>query len=305
MVSGFIVGIDGGGTKSEIRIAAQNGDTLFQFKGGAINLNGTPADVVKTNLSRILNEACQKIGPLSNCLSMCIGAAGISNPAALSALTEMVRGSGYIGPLKIVGDFYTALYGALQSSVGIILISGTGSVCYGRNSRNEEHRTGGLGHLLDDGGSGYAIGRDILTAVARAEDGRGKKTVLTDLLLASYGMKPSDIVPFVYSNEIEKGKVAALAPMLTDACERNDVTALAIAEKAASELALLVTPLAIRLGLKEGECAMSGSILQKDPFIRERFLALISVGLPSLYCRLSKGDAALGAIFLAKGRLKY
>lgn len=84
------------------------------------------------------------------------------------------------GVIRLVGDHETALAGALEEPAGVILIAGTGSICYGVNESGAKFRAGGYGHIIDDAGSAYAIGRDILKAVVRSSDGRQGQTVLKE-----------------------------------------------------------------------------------------------------------------------------
>ena len=69
-------------------------------------------------------------------------------------------------------DQETALAGALGAPCGMVLIAGTGSICFGRDAVVKQPGSGGYGHKIDDEGSGYALGRDALAAVVRAQDGR-------------------------------------------------------------------------------------------------------------------------------------
>ncbi len=94
---------------------------------------------------------------------------------------------------------------------GIALIAGTGSICFGKNGAGEYARSGGWGHLIGDEGSGYALGRDALAAVARAWDGWGEKTLLSQLLAEQMELDDQKkIISYTYGGD--KGRIAALAP---------------------------------------------------------------------------------------------
>ena len=110
--------------------------------------------------------------PISSRLEIsrvCVGLAGAARPE----ISELVRGmvsetlSGEIKPaeIKIVGDMVIALEAAFGSGPGVIVIAGTGSIAYGRNSKGQTARAGGWGFAISDEGSGHWIGR---TAVAAA-----------------------------------------------------------------------------------------------------------------------------------------
>ncbi|MFR4340433.1 MAG: N-acetylglucosamine kinase [Gemmiger formicilis] len=184
----YCVGIDGGGTKTavELRWSDYSSNTRAVF--GPLNCNSDRPATAKTLADTMAWLAAQP-GGLSGCGALCIGSAGISNPDAYHFLENTVRAGGYRGPLQIVGDQVTALAGALGTPVGTVLIAGTGSICYARTADGHERRSGGWGHLIDDEGSAYALGRDILRAVVRATDGRAPATALTALVADRLGQK--------------------------------------------------------------------------------------------------------------------
>lgn len=296
----YVVGMDGGGTKTDILVADIDGRPLHAFRSGAINYNGESVENVERHLSDIFEKIEVLMGGLTHCSALCIGAAGISNSAAANAMTEAVRKTGYSGPLTVTGDHETALYGALGKPWGVILIAGTGSICYGKNASGETHRTGGFGYLIDDEGSGYAIGRDILAAVVRAHDGRLGGTVLTEMVFSALGFSSiQDIVSFVYGKDTNKRDIAALSPYLAPACAQHDQAAMMIAEKCSMELTELVVPVVEKLSLGNGEIALAGSILIKDEVIRSGFERKIKDVYPDMACILPKNSAAHGAVQMA------
>ena len=90
----------------------------------------------------------------------------------------IMRRIGYKSPMLIVNDALVALTAGAGDGPGIVVICGTGSICYGRNDAAEAARSGGWGYILGDEGSGYWIGRGALAAVVRHADGRGPATSL-------------------------------------------------------------------------------------------------------------------------------
>lgn len=295
----YVIGMDGGGTKTAVVLYSVSGKILHRFLAGPVNYNGVSAETVSETFTDIFGQIKNSF-LLNDCRCLCLGAAGVSNPEVKLQLEQQIRKCGYEGSLMIVGDQQTALYGALGQPCGIILIAGTGSICYGRNSAGKEHRTGGYGYLIDDEGSGYAIGRDILSAAVRAHDGRSTSTVLTQLLKAQAGLlNVNDLVKFVYAPETGKRGIASLAKILPDACRENDPAALKIVQKCAAELLALVQPVVNHLGLSNADLALCGSILTKDPYVRGAFLEHLHAAFPDIKCVEPIQDAAVGAAQMA------
>jgi N-acetylglucosamine kinase-like BadF-type ATPase len=181
-----------------------------------------------------------------------------------------------------------------------VLISGTGSVAIGRNNLGETFRCGGWGYLIGDEGSGYAIGRDILAAVARAQDRRSPATCLTGQVFDTLGLFSMEgPIHFVYDPASDKARIASLAPLLIPALEQGDETAGAIADKAAGELTLLAATVIDRLSLEAGKIAFTGSILTRFTAIRQKVEAALALRYPKLSCIEPRQDAAMGAAAMA------
>lgn len=208
----YVAGLDGGGTKTAVTIADEQGMIVGTFVAGPLNYNGQDEASVRVTLA----EICEEIGlrcnnDLNACVAICIGAAGISNPVVKGRLTSGLRESGYTGNLVLLGDHETALCGAHEGRYGVIVIAGTGSICYGRNMSEDVHRAGGFGHLIDDEGSGYSIGRDLLSALVRASDGREEPTIISKLVYDQLELSTvQEIVGFVY----DKGRNKKTLPLL-------------------------------------------------------------------------------------------
>ncbi|TVX97392.1 N-acetylglucosamine kinase [Cohnella terricola] len=297
---GYVAGMDGGGTKTALTIANERGEEVYRFVSGPINFNGQDEESIRLSFEEMFAEIARVCGGLANCSSICIGAAGVSNPAVASRITELVRSFDYEGRLIIAGDHETALRGAHESSNGIILIAGTGSICYGRNEAGAEHRAGGCGHLIDDEGSGYSIGRELLSAVVRANDGRLPPTAITSLVYERLGVNTvRQVIGFAHDKKTNKKDIAALAPLLSDACELGDAAALAIVRKSAEALREVVSPVVERLSLQSGHLALAGSVLLRNEEVRAELLSLLSRDYPELSVYFAKREAAWGAVLMA------
>src|SRR3990170_4420420 len=119
--------------------------------------------------------------------AICLGIAGVDREDDHTVIRGIMKRIGLKARILIVNDALVALEAGTPGQPGIVIISGTGSIAYGRNAAGEAARSGGWGHVLGDEGSGYWIGRAALRAVLRAADRRGPPTVLTRMLLKHFG----------------------------------------------------------------------------------------------------------------------
>ncbi len=292
-------GWDGGGTKTEVLITSPDGAILHRARFGSLNLNGADEATLLSTVreaAAFMDASCG----LSSCAALVIGTAGISNHHAARLVEDAVRAAGYQGAFQIFGDQEIALAGAIEGC-GACLTAGTGSVCCARDQNGNIFRTGGYGYLIDDEGSGYAIGRDILSCIVRAEDGRGVPTVLTRLVFEYlHILSVQDLITWLYAPETGKRGVASLAPLLLKALEERDAAAGQIADHAAQELSDLVLAAWEKAHLTSGELAFTGGILTHCPTIRSGVAARCLRIYPEITVREPRGTAAQGAAKLAK-----
>jgi len=293
----FAAGLDGGGTKTALLCMDQAGRVVAEHAFGPLNVNGTDWEDVR----RVLGEAAAFLADLpGQCAGLTVSAAGLSNPEARGIILSALQAAGYLGPVDLRGDQEAALRGAVGPA-GAVLIAGTGSICYGRNLDGQTARCGGWGNLLDDEGSGYAIGRDILRALLWAQDGRGPATRLTALVQAHLGSaQPGDIIRFVHAPGRNKRDVAAISTLLPPALAEGDEAAMDIAHKAADGLAMLCPPVLGSLGLQGGELALAGGVLAHIPLIHQRVREQLNRQYPGLSIIAPRHSPAWGAADFAR-----
>lgn len=293
----FLAGIDGGGTKTRVVCVTPEGVELDSKCFGPFNLNS----VGPQRFRGLLEEIGTYLNGLGHCVALAIGSAGISNRDMVQMVAETMEKAG-ISNWKLVGDQEIALYGALDGQPGIALIAGTGSICFGRAANGAMARSGGWGHLIGDEGSGYALGRDGLVAVAKAWDGYGPQTRLTELLASECALTTrQEIVSYVYGGD--KSRIAALSRLVEQAAGEGDAVAMAIIRENAVKLSHLVAAVARSLNLGKTKVAMLGGMLENDTLLRRCFREEMAEKYPEIACVAPLHDAAAGAVMLAKTML--
>ena len=297
----WYAGWDGGGTKTEVCILDGEGKLLAKRVFGPLNPNGTDPERVRETVREAVEFMRSQPGGEAACGGTVIGAAGMSNLETRRLLKEALEEAGWHREIRLEGDQTIALAGAVDGP-GAILIAGTGAICCGRDPEGNPFRVGGYGYLIDDGGSGYAIGRDILTAAVRAFDGRGRPTLLSRLAAERLGIDPSEIqrmITWLYAPDTGKKEIASLAPLLTEALGQGDETARKIARKAAADLAELVITGWRKSRMDSGELAVTGSILTRIPEVREETERLIHAAFPRIRILPPRRTPAEGAARMA------
>lgn len=293
----FLAGIDGGGTKTKVVCVTAQGEVLDTRRFGPFNINSIGPE----KFQALLDELGTYLNGLGHCVALAIGSAGISNQDMVGMVAAAMEKHG-IANWKLVGDQEIALYGALDGQPGISLIAGTGSICFGRAADGTMARSGGWGHLIGDEGSGYALGRDALVAVAKAWDGYGSQTMLTELLASQQNLtNQREIISYIYGGD--KSRIAALSRLVEQAARAEDAVAMEIIRENARKLSLLVGAVADRLSLGATKVAMLGGMLENDTLLRQCFREEMAASRPEIACVAPLHDAAAGAVMLAKTML--
>ena len=270
-----IIGIDGGGTKTEAVIADLDGNILGIGRAGASNYHVLGLERAITSIVEAIEHARENSGlNIQKFQVVCLGLAGAGRPDDRSILLDAIRNLGIFDKVIIKHDAEIALAGATVLQPGIIVIAGTGAMAYGISPSGEEKRSGGWGNILGDEGSAYYIGRKALNAICKAYDGRGNQTILLDAIIEFWKLKDFDsIVKKVYGMANPVQDIASIAPLVSKSAEIGDQVAIEILKDSAKELALCAISVIRGLKMENNKfpVAISGSVFNAGEIILKPF----------------------------------
>lgn len=297
----FVLGIDAGGTKTVCLLADAEGRVLQSARGPGANLQSLGELEVEKVLHEVMEQAlADRRSPPS---AICLGIAGVDRPHDNAVIRGIMRRIGYKAPVLVINDALAALVaGAGEEGPGIVLIAGTGSICYGRDGQGRAARAGGWGYLLGDEGSGWWIGRQALTAMMRGGDGRGPATLLTARVLAHLELASlSDLVHEVYHRDARRRAVAGLSAVVQQAASDGDVVARQVLSDAADELVLAVRSVATRLEMRglPFPLVLSGSLFKILSTLHDDVVERLAEVAPRCQPQLLDVEPAMGAVRLA------
>lgn len=299
----YVIGIDGGGTKTALKLADEQGNLALVNEGGPCNINSMGREYVQKMLKELIEDTLNKANiTMDQIKVLCIGTAGVDRPADKKIMTEIIKATGFEGNTIVTNDAETALFGGVGGDEGVILISGTGSICFGRNSSGESKRSGGWGHIIGDEGSGYYIGINAINRIAKAHDGIEEKTIMTDLILNHLNLQsPEGLIEFVYRSGAGKSEIASLARLVDEAYKQGDTIAEEILLRSAFELFLCCKAVIdyLKLNNKEATLAVNGSVIEKNECVSSEFRRLMKKNYPLIKVTNMKNDAAWGAVLMA------
>ena len=312
----LIAGFDAGQTKTRCRLShwyKNQWHPIAEGNGsGVIHLQAADgAKHFELALRSSFNKAITTAGlaPEKALISAAaVGASGIEHDTPLQTQAEQLLGHCLhitANQCLATGDERVALHGAFPQEAGIVLISGTGMICIGRNDQGEEHRCGGWGWLLDGGGSAQDIGQQGLQLSLRMADGRLTEWPLRQALWGAINCStPAAVKALVVQANFGAAGFARLAPLVVAAAEKGDQRAMKIVQRSAISLAEAVKGVATNLQLSAPCIAGSGGGFKHLKIFREQIVQAIAEHLPDARWVKPDGDACDGALQLALGRLK-
>jgi len=241
----YIIGVDGGGTKTRAVIGTRSGEVLATVEGAGANIKSTPPEEVRQQMIKLLTRLLQKVGATRTDVSttfLCI--------AGGDRQEDLVRWHKWMElfftsescKVYVTNDAVAALTSGTFAHEGLVLIAGTGSIVYCVQKNNRVSRVGGWGYLFGDEGSGYYIGQQALRVIAQHYDAFGRDgDAFTEAILKQLVLKdPTEIITFIYEHAQPRVLIASIVQTVLQLAEQGNKTAEIIIERAITCLAQLL-----------------------------------------------------------------
>ncbi len=261
-----VIGVDGGGTKTVGVLVDGQGHVLARAVADSSNLQVVGGETLGRVISDLVNQLRMQAGQSQPVGHLYAGLAGAGRPADRKTILAVLESKRLAEKITVDTDASAALAGAFAGGPGIIVISGTGAICFGKDSQGALYRCGGWGYLLGDEGSGYYIGQQALIAALKDWDGRGPKTSLRPAIEAKYSAPSIDLlISSIYSGKIDRTEIASLAPLVFDKRAEGDEAAQTIISSAGEEIGKIIAAVARRMGMsgRSVRVALIGSVFKQ------------------------------------------
>ena len=301
----IVIGVDGGGSKTRALVADETGQKIVEVDGPGSAVRPGQHERSAEIIVELARDALAS-ADMSHVLPkvLCVGVAGVGVEAERQALWQALNAREVAEEVIVHTDAMVALDDAFGEGPGILLISGTGSIAWGRSPAGTLGRCGGWGPVIGDEGSGQWIGRRALSIVAAASDGREPETALTGAILTAAQVNE---VPqlIAWAAQATPMQLATLAPAVMSVADGGDLRANSLLTLAAEELVLHVRTLARGLFGDERAAipvALAGGLLSRGSPLRKRLELRLKSAVPGATVRGPDVDAARGAV---RGALRY
>jgi len=305
MAANLVIGVEGGATRTTGVLVEGDRCVIAEQVAGPSNVYAVGQAQALATVTQVLTglrgdagERWRQVGASAFCL------AGLRADADRAVWRRIVEQAGLGSPVHLTHDAVAGLAAGSPDVTGVLVVSGTGSVVYGRRGDGREHRVGGRGPILGDEGSGFDIGHRALRAAARAADRRGPMTVLAQSIPERLGLDGLDDL-IAWLSPFAKDRIAGVAPVVFEAAAGGDAVAGEILAAAARELARGVEAVVARLWPPDGRdgpprVVLAGGVLRAQPGFRQTLTTMMADLTSGAEVVVPEVSGAVGAARVAR-----
>jgi len=295
----FVLGVDGGGTKTECVLMDPAGKIMARSISGPSNPYRVGVESATREIEKAADLCLREAGAGRNTVAAIgAGLAGTGNPELKEGMRASLSAAFPTAAVSIFTDLEAALAAAGDGPV-IVLVAGTGSAAIGRNAHGQVWRTGGQGPRLGDDGSAFDIGSRAIAGAMKEREQQGSDSALGVRILAQLGYASWQEV--MERAALSPDRVYPLAfPVVAAAADAGDAAAREILLQAAGELASLVIAVAEHSGQgrEETRVLKIGGMVGKSFYFDAQLDAVLKRALPGARfgeLRMSPAEAAARA----------
>lgn len=233
LIQNFFIGVDGGATKSIVRVEDDAGHLVGQEVSGPANIRLSVEQTwrsVYSALEKILKPLSLSLGSKDYHFHAGMGLAGCELSEAYQAYVNCPHP---FKTLSVTTDAHTACLGAHGHRAGAIIVIGTGVVGY-QLQDSQINKVGGWGFPNDDEGGGAWLGLEATKIALRWLDGRLPASTLAQAVFAYFACDLDRFV--VWSNQANSTQFAELAPLVIQQAQAGDTTACHLLQRAAEAI---------------------------------------------------------------------
>ena len=286
----YLLGIDGGGTKTDFLLTDMSRREIARVQLGTSN----PVDIGIEEVKKILEQGIHKVCSGINLreVSVFAGLSGGTTGGNREAIYEFLMSFNF-GACANGSDMENVLEMVLGDSEGVAVIMGTGIISFAQ-SNGKRYRIGGWGYHIDKGGSGYNIASDAMYSALKHADGRSGSPVLKELIENRLGKPLEDSIAEIY--EQGKAYIASFAPLVFEAYDRGDSFAKGIIDSNVREIAEIIQVALAYLPGGTGKVVLCGGLCKRKDILELIFQKYLSEKLAITF----NAEAVVnGAVMLA------
>ncbi|MFN6963138.1 MAG: N-acetylglucosamine kinase [Pyrinomonadaceae bacterium] len=297
------LGVDGGGTKTTACLMNAAREVIAEGTAGPSNPLRVGVETAVSNIAKAIELACDECDIARfDFVAATLGLAGVRRQDIRERVREsFVRRLG-VRRTTVVTDAEIALFGTTLGKAGLVVIAGTGSVCLGKNDAGELAISGGWGPLAGDEGGGVGIAQAALHQIAKASDGRGVPTSLSERASEYFrASTPENLIVAIYSPQVDNSRIAGFARHVVEAARDGDAVAIDILADAGRELGVAACAVIKKLDLTRRKIPIGcvGSIFKAGELITRPMTETIHAVAPKAFLTEPQMPPAHAAALMA------
>jgi N-acetylglucosamine kinase-like BadF-type ATPase len=300
----FVVGVDGGTTKTIALVADDRGRILGAGRGGNSNWTGPdveqPMRVVVATVQQALDQA--GLGG-DDIAAGAFGLAGADWPEDHDRRHVVLERARIACRVIVKNDTFVGLRAGTRRSYGLVIAAGTGCNAAAIAPDGREWH---FGYYEDYGGAG-SVAQEAVRAVLRAEDGRGQPSALTGVVLDRLGYpSPEALLRAIVAHAVPRENLLSLCPLVFEVADSGDAVAAGIIVKQGLALAEYATALIRRFRMQklEFDVVLSGSVFKgRGPLLVDTVTQAIHCVAPRASIVRVQFEPAVGGVLLAYDEL--
>jgi N-acetylglucosamine kinase-like BadF-type ATPase len=263
-MSQYVVGVDGGTTKTIALVADDRGHILGAGRGGNSNWSGPDVEIPMRVVVTAVQQALDEAGLNGDDITLGVfGLAGADWPEDHERREAVLARSGIAGQVIVKNDAIVGWRASTRRRYGVVIAAGTGSNTCVIAPDGREWCYG----YYEDGGGAWDVAHEAIRAVLREEDGRGPPTDLTGIVLQTLGYPSAEaLLRARVAGKLERRAVAALCPLVFEAADEGDEVAAGIIARQGLILAEYATAVIRRFEMQtlEFDVVLSGSVFKGE-----------------------------------------
>lgn len=289
-MTGVLVGLDVGGTKTAVIVEALDGTRLVETE---LPSDGWDAEPIELGAAWVLDAVRRAVPDGTEVLAIGVGAQGLDTAEIAHEFAAALR-----VPAIAVNDA-ALLVPAAGLEHGIGVISGTGAIAVSTDAEGRPLITGGWGWVIGDEAGAAGIVREAAKAALLAHDEGDRDDGLLAALLGAFGVADAERLARAVNDDPTMDNWGPRAPAVFAAADGGSALADRVIRTAADHLVALVGQL-VRRGAVGGDVVIAGSVILNQPRLERAFTESLANRQPQLSVRRLERDPVEGAIVLAR-----
>lgn len=305
-----VLAIDAGNSKTDVALVALDGTVRGTARGGSFRPDRIGAEAAVAGLAPLVEQALAEAGvpaagPTVQMVAACLANADL--PSEHQELEAAIAAHGWGGSIEVFNDTFALLRAGLDEPRGVAVVCGAGINCAGLLPDGTTARFAAVGHISGDWGGGGNLWQEAMWWAARAVDGRGPATSLSDALPRHAGLADmAELIAAVHLGTLSEAECMDLTPVLFEVAAAGDEVAGALVRRQAEEVVALAVAAMRRLRVL-GEpipVVLGGGVLTAGhPQLMDEITRLLAEQAPGAAPLVVRTPPVVGAALLGLDRL--